>query len=248
MSAASGIRVRGLCKRYGERTVLDGVSLAVEPGELVALLGPSGAGKTTLFRCLARFVMPDAGEMILAGHPMHALHGRKLAAARRDIGVVFQQFNLVRRRTALDNVLAGRLASVSLWRVALGCFPMDDRAAALAALGRVGLRGHADQRADRLSGGQQQRVAITRALVQQSRVLLADEPVASLDPEAAAGVLALLRDVARRDGLAVLCNLHQRDLARRFADRIIMLEHGRIVTDAEAPARRPHAHSSAAPA
>ena len=216
-----GIRVFDLSKAYGPARVLDGMSLSVEPGEIVALLGPSGAGKTTLFRCLVRLVEPDAGEAWVAGHPMHRLRGARLARARRDIGFVFQQFNLVRRLSALDNTVAGRLATAPLWRVITRRFAPEDQADALSALERVGLSPHAQQRADRLSGGQQQRVAIARTLVQHSRVLLADEPVASLDPEAAAAILALLRDLARERGLTVLCSLHQPDLARRYADRVV---------------------------
>lgn len=219
----TGIRIAGLTKSFGRARVLDEVSLTVEPGKIVALLGPSGAGKTTLFRCLARLAEPDAGEMWIAGHPMHLLRGRRLAEARRDIGFVFQQFNLVRRLSALDNAVAGRLASAPLWRVITRRFSREDRSLSCAALRRVGLSAHVDQRADQLSGGQQQRVAIARALVQRSRVLLADEPVSSLDPENAASVLALMRDIAREQGLAVLCSLHQPDLAQRYADGVIAL-------------------------
>ena len=222
--AAAGIRVAGLRKAFGDAVVLDGVSLDVEPGEMVALLGPSGAGKTTLFRCLTRLLDPEAGEMWVAGHPMHRLRGSGLARARRDVGHVFQQFNLVRRLSALDNAVAGRLASAPLWRVIARRFSRADRALAIAALERVGLLAQVDQRADQLSGGQQQRVAIARALVQGSRVLLADEPVASLDRETSASVLGLLREVSREQGITVLCSLHQPDLAAAFADRVIAFE------------------------
>ncbi|HYI89551.1 MAG TPA: ATP-binding cassette domain-containing protein [Beijerinckiaceae bacterium] len=218
---AAGIRVVGLRKAYGDRLVLDRVSLEIAPGEIVALLGPSGIGKTTLFRCLTRLLMPEAGEMWVAGHPMHRLERWQLARARHDIGHVFQAFNLVRRLSALDNAVAGRLASAPLWRVMVRRFPAADRAAAVTALERVGLSAHVGQRADRLSGGQQQRVAITRALVQGSRVLLADEPVASLDPDTAKSVLGLLREISREQGITVLCSLHQPDLVAGFADRVI---------------------------
>ncbi len=218
-----GISVAGLTKSFGPSRVLDGISLGVQSGEVVALVGPSGVGKTTLFRCLARLIEPEAGEMWVAGHAMHRLRGRDLAIARRDIGFIFQHFNLVRRLSALDNAVAGRLASAPLWRVVARRFSKADRSSACAALERVGLSAHLHQRADRLSGGQQQRVAIARALVQRSRVLLADEPVASLDPKTAASVLALLREIARENSLTVLCSLHQPELAHHYADRVVTL-------------------------
>jgi phosphonate transport system ATP-binding protein len=224
MIGRDGLHIRDLRKRFGKRRIFEGFSLSAEPGEFVALLGPSGAGKTTLLRCVARLVDPDAGEIIAAGHPMHRLQGRALKTARRDIGFVFQQFNLVRRRSAIVNVLAGRHAAVTLWRVVLGQFLVDDRKAAYAALERVGLLDYAAQRADELSGGQQQRVAIARALVQKSRILLADEPVASLDPESAEGVLTLLRGIMREHRMTVLCSLHQPVLAKRFADTTRLLQ------------------------
>jgi phosphonate transport system ATP-binding protein len=224
MSEKDGVHIRGLRKSFGQRRVFDGFSLSAAAGEFVALLGPSGAGKTTLLRCVARLAEPDAGEIVAAGHPMHLLHGRALRAARHDIGFVFQQFNLVRRRSAIGNVLGGRLAAVPLWRIVTGQYGSGDRREAYAALERVGLLDHAAQRADQLSGGQQQRVAIARAVVQRSRILLADEPVASLDPVAAEGVLTLLRDITREHRMTVLCSLHQPLLAARFADRTVVLD------------------------
>jgi phosphonate transport system ATP-binding protein len=223
MIAQDGVHIRGLRKSFGKRQVFDGFSLSAQPGEFVALLGPSGAGKTTLLRCVARLCDPDAGEIVAAGHPMHRLRGRALRSARRDIGFVFQQFNLVRRRSAIGNVLGGRLAAVPLWRIVIGQYGAGDRQDAYAALERVGLLDHAAQRADQLSGGQQQRVAIARAVVQKSRILLADEPVASLDPDSAKGVLTLLRDITREHRMTVLCSLHQPLLARQFADSTVLL-------------------------
>jgi phosphonate transport system ATP-binding protein len=220
---AAPITVVGLGKNYGRRSVLQDFSLEVAAGSFTALLGASGSGKTTLLRCLSRLVAPEAGEMWVAGHPMHALRGRALAAARRDIGFVFQGFNLVRRLSALDNVASGRLSETPLWRILLRQPGAVLRQDALHALARVGLADHAEERADRLSGGQQQRVAIARALLQNSRVLLADEPVASLDPESSLSVLTLMRDIALKEGLTVLCSLHQHDLAHRFADRIVTM-------------------------
>ncbi|MGC2202808.1 MAG: ATP-binding cassette domain-containing protein, partial [Stellaceae bacterium] len=161
------IRIVGLRKSFGARVVLEDVSFAVEAGEVVAVLGASGAGKTTLFRCLTRLAQSDQGEIYLGEHAMQTLDGRELAMARREVGLIFQQFNLIRRLSALDNVLAGRLGNVPTWRVMLRRFPHRDRQLALAALDRVGLLSYALQRADSLSGGQQQRVAIARALAQQ---------------------------------------------------------------------------------
>jgi phosphonate transport system ATP-binding protein len=218
----------GLTRSYGAVEALQGASLAVAPGELVAVLGPSGSGKSTLFRCLTRLTEPDAGEIHINGRPFHALRGRALASARREIGVVFQQFNLIRTRSALENVLTGRLGCAPLWRVAIGRFSRADEDRALAALDAVGLSAQVDQRADTLSGGQQQRVAIARALAQESTILLADEPVASLDPETAASILALIRKLADERGLAVLCTLHQPDLAARFATRVLHMAAGRL--------------------
>ncbi|MFO1128160.1 MAG: phosphonate ABC transporter ATP-binding protein [Rhodospirillales bacterium] len=228
MSEPGRIRVHDLSKRYGEAMVLDRLSLEVAPGEVVALVGRSGAGKTTLFGCISRLVPMDTGEIEVSGQPLHALHGRRLGRARNQIGVIFQQFNLVRRASARDNVLIGRLAQTPTWRVLLRRFRTADRQDALAALDRVGLLAHAGQRADRLSGGQQQRVAIARVLAQHCRVILADEPVASLDPETARHILALLREVAREQGITVICSLHQVEFAGGFADRVVRLTRGRI--------------------
>ena len=229
------LEARDLRKTYGARRALDGVSLAIQPGEVVAVLGASGSGKTTLFRCLTRLVEPDAGTILLAGRSLLGLRGRELATARRDIDVVFQQFNLVRRLSARDNVLAGRLATTPLWRVLARAFDRDSTERATAALTAVGLADHLHQRADTLSGGQQQRVAIARAIAQQSRILLADEPVASLDPDTAIAILELMRGLAKSSGLAVLCTLHQPHLAERFADRILSMSAGRIAAATPAP-------------
>jgi phosphonate transport system ATP-binding protein len=225
------IRVIGLRKRFGDRIVLDDVSFDVAAGEVVAILGASGAGKTTLFRCLTRLAPSDAGQIYLGEHAMRSLGGRQLSMARKEVGLIFQQFNLIRRLSALDNVLAGRLGDVSTWRVMLRRFPHGDRQLALAALDRVGMRSYALQRADSLSGGQQQRVAIARALAQQSRFVLADEPVASLDPESAKSVLSILRDIARERMIGVLVSLHQVEFAVQFADRVIGLRAGRMISD-----------------
>ena len=224
---AARLSAVGLAKSFAGRAAIDDISFTVRGGEFVAVLGPSGAGKTTLFRCLTGLLPPDRGEVRVDDDDIATLQGR----ARRRIAVVFQQFNLVSRLTALDNVLAGRLGHVSAWRGCLRRFDRDDRLLALECLDRVGLLGHAMQRADTLSGGQQQRVAIARAMAQRPSLIVADEPVASLDPAAGAGVLELLQSVARRDGVGVVCSLHQVSLARSYADRIVGLSQGRLVID-----------------
>ena len=221
-------RAEGVSKSYGSRKALDDATVTLIPGEFVAVLGTSGSGKTTLFRCLTRLVEPDQGIIELNGQSLRDLKGAALAQARRNIGVVFQQFNLVRRLSAFDNVLAGRLAATPLWRVLVRRFAAFDERRACEALAAVGLSDQAEQRADTLSGGQQQRVAIARAIAQDCRILLADEPVASLDPETAMAILGLMRDLTRSSGLAVLCTLHQPQFAEMFADRILLMEAGRL--------------------
>ena len=230
MSAA--IKVEGLLKTYGSDVrALSGVALSVAAGEFVAVLGPSGAGKTTLFRCMTGLTRPDAGSVRVHGRDLGGLDARGLRTARRQIALIFQQFNLIRRLTALQNVLAGRLAVVPTWRVLLRHFPAADRDLALRCLDRVGMMERAEARADQLSGGQQQRVAIARALAQEATVILADEPVASLDPESATSVLETLRIVAAA-GVAVVASLHQVHLAMTYADRIVALRAGSVVQDA----------------
>lgn len=216
-------------KRYGAVQALDGVSLQVHAGELVALLGASGAGKSTVFRCLSGLARPDTGAVHVHGQRIDSLRGQALRSARRGIGLVFQQHNLIGRLPTIDNVLLARLADTPLWRVLARRFRIEDRQRALAVLDQVGLLDKAYVRADALSGGQQQRVAIARVLAQQGGVLLADEPVASLDPESAARVMDTLRNIAHQHGIAVLCSLHQVDFARSHADRLVGLRAGQVV-------------------
>lgn len=213
-------------KSFGARIAVANACLSVAAGEFVVVLGPSGSGKTTLFRCLSRLENADSGSIMIEGTRIDSLSGRALAAQRRKIGIIFQQFNLVRRLSALDNVVAGRLADIPLWQVLLRQFPDADLRKAAEALVAVGLRDHLHQRASTLSGGQQQRVAIARALAQDSRILLADEPIASLDPETARAILSLMRNLARDNSMAVLCTLHQPALAQEFADRILTMKDG----------------------
>lgn len=226
------LQVNGLSKRFGTTVALDGVSFTVAPGEFVAVLGSSGAGKSTLFRCITQLARADGGSVRLDGKVVSNLSGGQLMRARLGIGLIFQQFNLIGRMSALDNALVGRIGHAPTWRVMIRRFTAQDRAFALDALDQVGLLERAYQRADSLSGGQQQRVAIARVMVQRCRIILADEPVASLDPVTSDSVIQTLRDIARERGIGVLCSLHQTDLALRFADRIIAMRAGRIMINA----------------
>ena len=228
--SAARLSVRNVSKVFGARKAIDSINFEVREREMVAVLGPSGAGKTTLFRCITGLTTPDSGEVRVAGLDVAQLHGRE----RRHIAVVFQQFNLVSRISALDNVLAGRLGHVSAWRGWTKRFSRADRLLALECLDRVGLLSHAGQRADTLSGGQQQRVAIARALAQQPDIIIADEPIASLDPNISAEILELLRGICHADGVSVVCSLHQLHLATAYSDRLIGLANGKLVADVPA--------------
>lgn len=228
------LRLERATKSYGSVQALVDVNLEVAPGEVVALLGPSGAGKSTAFRCLTALTRPDSGAALVLGERVDRADGRALRQIRARIGLIFQQHNLIGRLSALDNVLTGRLQTAATWRVFTGRFAHADRQLALASLDGVGLLDKAYVRADALSGGQQQRVAIARVLAQESRVILADEPVASLDPESARNVLETLRQIAKARGIGVLCSLHQVELARQYADRLVGLRAGRVVLDVRA--------------
>lgn len=222
------IEIRGLEKTYGPLVALRGVDLDVAAGEMCVVLGPSGAGKSTLLRCVNRLAEPSAGSIVVGGRASPRTRN-ELRDLRRRVGMIFQDHNLVPRLSVLKNVLTGRLASMSPWLAMLQVFPERDIEIALRALARVGLADRASSRADRLSGGQQQRVGIARALAQEPQVILADEPVASLDPRTARVVLDDLRRAAHELDIAVLCNLHQVDYALEFADRIVGVEGGRVV-------------------
>jgi phosphonate transport system ATP-binding protein len=226
------LEVSGLAKTYptGDRA-LRGVSFAVEGHDAVFVIGPSGAGKSTLLRCVNRLVEPSAGSVRLDGVEITALGGRPLRQARRGMGMIFQEFNLVERLSVMENVLSGRLGYVSLWQAWRRRFPPDDLEAAFRTLERVGLEGFENKRADELSGGQRQRVGIARALVQRPKILLVDEPTSSLDPRTSETVMGLIVDLAAEDGIPALVNIHDVPLARAFAKRILGLREGEIVYD-----------------
>jgi phosphonate transport system ATP-binding protein len=239
-SAAIAIELRRVDKHYGTRQALNAVSLKVDAGEMVALIGPSGSGKSTLLRSMNGLTVIDggAGEVDAFGLTVQAA-GRLtagMAAARARIGFVFQGFNLVGRLNLYTNVALGALGRIGFLRGLVGAWPDEVKAAAMAALARVGVADYAGQRAGTLSGGQQQRGAIARALTQQAAVILADEPVASLDPVSARRVMEILRDLNREDGLTVVVTLHQVDFALRYCDRVVALKAGQIAYDGPASA------------
>lgn len=231
MSDTPVIEVVDVTKTFGPTAALDSVSLTVQRGEIVVLLGRSGSGKSTLLRHLDGLELPTRGRVRTLGEEVSSLTGRRLRALRSRVGFVFQQFELVPSLTVLENVLTGALAGIRGPRLGLWGYRRHLRLAALGHLDRVGLLDRAYQRADTLSGGQQQRVAIARALMQNPEILLADEPVASLDPESSDAVMALIREIAMDAGLTVVCSLHQVDLALSWGDRIVGLRNGRVVLD-----------------
>jgi len=230
--ATPALRIEHLTKVYenGTRAVND-LSLVIDPGEFVVIVGLSGSGKSTLMRCVNRLVEPTEGRIWVGDDEITGASISELRHMRLGIGMIFQQFNLVKRSSVLRNVLAGRLATTSTWRSTLGYFREIDIRDAFANLDRVGIAEKAYERADTLSGGQQQRVAIARALMQTPRLMLADEPVASLDPATSHSVMRYLEEINKDDGITILCNLHFLSLARRYATRLIALKAGEIVFD-----------------
>ncbi len=226
------LEIQDLVKVYPSGTrAVDGVTLNVEHGEFVVLIGLSGSGKSTLLRCINRLVEPTSGSVIFDGAKVTGASGTELRRIRRRIGMIFQQFNLVRRSSVLSNTLAGRLGYRSTWRTIVGRPSPEDVAAAFQNLGRVGIADKAFSRADALSGGQQQRVGIARALMQAPDLMLADEPVASLDPATSHSVMKYLEEINKKDGITVICSLHFLSLARRYATRVVALKGGKVAFD-----------------
>ena len=228
------LEMNGLTRRFGDKAAVDGVTLSIAPGAFVAIIGRSGAGKSTLLRMINRLTEPSAGTIRWQDQDVTRLSGKALRAWRARCAMIFQQFNLVGRLDVLTNVLVGRLAYRPLLPSLIKSFTAEERALAVMALDRLGLVDQALQRTDTLSGGQQQRVAIARALVQQPAIMLADEPIASLDPLNAKTVMDALARINREDGITVICNLHDLDAARAYCTRIIGMAAGRVVFDGPA--------------
>ncbi len=224
------LEIRNLTKIYDDGTVaLRNVDFKVETGEFLVIIGLSGSGKSTLLRCINRLIDPTEGEIIWDGVDITRADPAQLRTIRRQIAMIFQHFNLVKRSNVITNVLAGRLGYTNPIISMMYRFPAKDRDMAMRALERVGIEDQAFKRADELSGGQQQRVGVARALMQQPKMILADEPVASLDPVLAHTILGYLERMNREEGMTVLCSLHYLDLVQRYASRVIGLRDGRIV-------------------
>ncbi len=226
------LKLEHVSKSYdGSGKVLRDVSLHFQEGEFVVIIGPSGAGKSTLIRCINQLIRPTEGTVLFNGCDLTKLKGRALRRQQAEIGMVFQNYNLIGRTSVLKNVLFGRLGQMSALDSLFGRYSQEDIRQAMALLKKVGLEDQMFKRADTLSGGQQQRVGIARAILQRPRLLLADEPIASLDPNSAEVVMDTLQQLSRDLGIACIVNLHQVDFARRYASRIIGLQTGQIVFD-----------------
>jgi len=230
------IQIKQLTKTFRNSKGLDGINATIESGEMVALIGSSGSGKSTLMRHISGLMCCDpgsAGQIEVLSHIIQrdGRLSRNARKVRTEIGVIFQQFNLVDRLSVMTNVLMGSLGRVATWRAVSNLFPLPERRLAMESLARVGMADKAWQRASTLSGGQQQRVAIARALTQRAKVLLADEPIASLDPESSRVVMDILAEVHRQDRMTVIVSLHQVEYAIRYCPRTIALRHGRVVYD-----------------
>jgi phosphonate transport system ATP-binding protein len=218
-------------KDFAETRALDAVDLTVPAGQMLAILGASGSGKSTLLRTLNGLVVPTSGTVEVLDTDVTKAHSRQMRQLRTRVGFIFQQFGLIGRLSVMENVLSGALGRIRFPRAGVLSYPRSLRVEALGHLDRVGLADRAFQRSDTLSGGQQQRAAIARTLMQRPTVLLADEPVASLDPESSAAVLALLMEICQEKGLTVITSLHQVELARGWADRLVGMRAGRVVLD-----------------
>lgn len=225
------LEIKSLTKRFGQTKAVNNVNISIPTGQMVGVIGRSGAGKSTLLRMINRLEERTEGDVLFNGKNISALRGRALLEWRGNCAMIFQQFNLVPRLDVLTNVLLGRISNHGVISSLFKYFSEAERAMAVLALERLDMAGQALQRADTLSGGQQQRVAIARAMMQQPALLLADEPIASLDPRSATMVMDALRRINQEDGITVLCNLHTLDTARQYCDRIIAMFNGEVVFD-----------------
>ena len=225
------LELQSVVKSFGSKRAVDGVSLAVPRGQMLGIIGPSGSGKSTLLRVINRLSDASSGSVRFEGTDVSALHGRALRQWRARCAMIFQQFNLAGRLDVLTNVMMGRAFHVPQWRALLKLWSDDDKALALSALDGFDMARLAGQRADTLSGGQQQRVAIARALVQEPEIVLADEPIASLDPRNTKVVMDALQHINRHFGITVICNLHSLDLARSYCDRLVGLAAGQVARE-----------------
>ena len=226
------LEIKQLVKKYHTGDLaINGVDLKVEKGQVMALIGPSGAGKSTLIRCINRLEKATSGEIWLNGENIVKMRSRKLRRARRNMGMIFQEYALVERLTVMENVLSGRLGYVGFWRSFLRKFPQADIHAAFGLLDKVGLDTMLNKRADELSGGQRQRVGIARALIQKPDILLVDEPTASLDPKTSRQIMRLITELCEENQLAAIINIHDVALAQMYAERIVGLREGSIVYD-----------------
>jgi phosphonate transport system ATP-binding protein len=220
------LEVKNLRAGYAGREILKGVSFTMNADDFLAIIGPSGSGKSTLMRCVNRLVEPTGGAIVFNGKDILGADPSELRGIRRNMGMIFQGFNLIERLSVIDNVLTGRLGYTGTLRSLFRMFTKDDINQALMLLDQVGLGEHIDKRADRLSGGQRQRVGIARALIQNPKLLLVDEPTSSLDPKIAREVMALIRDMAREFHVPVLCNIHDVELGTEFCTHVIGLQDG----------------------
>ncbi|WP_125707050.1 phosphonate ABC transporter ATP-binding protein [Companilactobacillus zhongbaensis] len=224
------LEVKNLAKSYQkDKPALTDISFKIDPGNFVAIIGPSGAGKTTILRSLNQLIKDDAGEILLDGEDIRSANKKELRKLRRQIGMIFQNYNLVERLTVLENVLHGRLGYKSTLAGVIGRYTEEEKREALDLLDKVGLSEFALQRCSELSGGQKQRVGIARALIQHPKVILCDEPIASLDPASAQNVMKLLKELTEEFNIICIANLHQIDLAKEHADQIIGIRHGQMI-------------------
>lgn len=225
------LEAKALCKEYNGITALNNVSFSIRRGEFVSIIGPSGAGKSTLLRCINRMIEASSGQIIFDNQSVLSLRDKELRQLRTQIGMIFQHYNLVNRLSVVENVLHGRLGYKSTLAGILGNYTEEEKAQAFEILGRLGLEEHCYKRCDELSGGQKQRVGIARALIQDPKLILCDEPIASLDPSSAKTIMEYLKNINQNMGITCLVNLHQVDVALKYSDRIIGVRKGEIIYD-----------------